>query len=168
MLFRKTYERYRTVDPGSGVPPGVGLILVVRYDAEGVMPGLYRYGEGKIAVGMGSFALSVHEYLGAMVHAFKGQIGMIAWDIQLPYILIILRGEPADVGAAGRGGGAGLGEHGIVGKGDILPVVVPQMGIAPGGIQGKLLHGQRLRCVILGACGPMCEGKMKGMLRERI
>ena len=141
VLFRQADQRHGPVDARAGVPAGGGLLRVAGDDPDGVLPGSHRHLEAEVAVGVRRHGLAVQRHLRPVVHPLEFQVRRVLRGGEGLLVHIVPGRKEAGVGAAGAVLHPGLGEHGVVGEGDGLPVLLPQVGIPPAGVHADDSHG---------------------------
>ena len=140
---------HRAVDARAGIPSAVGLVGVAGNDPQLVLPcvQIRRTINIKVGVAVGAerCLLTVEPDLGIMVDALKLQnVGvrqLIFRHGQGAPVFVVISLVPAGVGAARAQGGAGLGQHGIMGQGHrFAGCGIAQMAARPAGEKGCCFH----------------------------
>ena len=140
---------HRAVDARAGIPPAVGLVGVAGNDTQLVLPRMQVGGavhvEIGVAVGAERCLLTVEPDLGIMVDALKlqnvGVCQLVFRHGQGVPVFVVISLVPAGVGAARAQGGAGLGQHSIMGQGHrFAGCGIAQMAAGPAGEKGCCFH----------------------------
>ena len=140
---------HRAVDARAGIPSAVGLVGVAGNDPQLVLPcvQIRRTINIKVGVAVGAerCLLTVEPDLGIMVDALKLQnVGvrqLVFRHGQGAPVFVVISLVPAGVGAARAQGGAGLGQHGIMGQGHrFAGRGIAQMAAGPAGEKWGSFH----------------------------
>ena len=140
---------HRAVDARAGIPPAVGLVGVAGNDPQLVLAcvQIRRTINIKVGVAVGAerCLLAVEPDLGIMVDALKlqnvGVCQLVFRHGQGAPVFVVISLVPAGVGAARAQGGAGLGQHSIMGQGHrFAGCGIVQMAAGPAGEKGCCFH----------------------------